>query len=85
MEIVKSETPEVAEFATKMTASILEKKHPHFAQVPLKEGCIKGFWDWFLESENILLEKLVQEEYDTVFQMIQLKLKKVFPFIGNNS
>lgn len=79
--LVKNQTPELAEMTSKMVTEILESKHPHFAQVPLKDGCVDEFWNWFLESENILLEKLGKEEYDIVFQMIQLKLKKMFPFM----
>lgn len=76
-----TESPAFYEHTKKMVTEIIEKKHPHFSLVALEEGAMEAFWDWFVSNEKNFLKKLELKDYDTVFQMIQPKLKEVFPFM----
>lgn len=80
-DIIATQIPVSYEVTKKMVNDILEKKHPHFNWITLPEGRVEAFWDWFVSNEVSLLKKLEMEDYDTVFQMIQPKLKEVFSFM----
>lgn len=80
-DIIAVEMPAFYEHTKKMVNEILEKKHPHFSLAALTEGSMEAFWDWFVANEMVLLKKLETQDYDAVFQMLQPKLKEVFPFI----
>jgi len=78
---IKEREPMLYDTTAKTVHEILEKKHPHFAPVALAEGWKEAFWDWFVANERTLLKKLEEEDYASVFQMIQTKLKETFPFM----
>ena len=80
-EIVATQMPALYGPTQKMVNDILEKRHPHFSCISVQEGSIEVFWDWFVSNEINFLNKLEIEDYDTVFQMIQPKLKEVFSFM----
>lgn len=80
-EVTATEMPMFYEHTKKTVEDILEKKHPHFYVDELPENRMEVFWDWFVSKEEVLLKMLETGEYDTVFQMIQPKLKEVFPFM----
>lgn len=80
-EILATQLPAFYDPTKKMVDSILEKKHPQFNRIRIEEGRKYTFWDWFVSNEGIFLQKLGMEEYDIVFQMIQQKLRDVFPFM----
>ncbi len=80
-EILATQLPAFYDPTKKMVDSILEKKHPQFNRIRIEEGRKYTFWDWFVSNEGIFLQKLGMEEYDIVFQMIQPKLRDVFPFM----
>ena len=80
-EILVTQLPAFHKTTKKMVDSILEKKHPQFNRVEIKEGRINAFWNWFVSNEGTLLQKLEIEEYDTVVQMLQPELRDVFPFM----
>ena len=75
------EMPAFYEHTKKMVNDILENQHPHFCLVESSEDTKKMFWEWFMSNEGILLEKLELKDYDTVFKIIQPKLKEVFSFM----
>lgn len=75
------EMPAFYEHTKKTVNDILEKQHPHFSVIASAECAMEMFWEWFVSSEADLLKTLESEDYDTVFQMIQPKLKEVFPFM----
>lgn len=81
VDIIAKQVPVSYEITKKMVNDILEKKHPHFNKIALVKGDIDAFWDWFVSNEVVLLKKLEMEDYDTVFRMIQPKLKGVFSFM----
>lgn len=83
-EIIAVEEPMFYAHTKKMVNDILEKKHPHFNLVALEEGVVEEFWDWFVSNEASLIKKLEMKDYDTVFQMIQSKLKEVFSFMEHD-
>lgn len=83
-EVTAAEMPAFYEHTKKIVNEILEKRHPHFSVITLAKGSIDAFWDWFVSNEVILLKKLELNDYDTVFQMIQSKLKELFPFMERN-
>lgn len=80
-DVTATEMPLFYEHTKKMVNDILEKKHPHFSLVALAEGAVEEFWNWFVLNEASLMKRLEMEDYDTVFQMIQPKLKEVFSFM----
>lgn len=80
-DVTATEMPTFYEHTKKMVNDILEKKHPHFSLVALAEGAVEAFWDWFVLNEASLMKKLEMEDYDTVFQMMQPRLKEVFSFM----
>ena len=80
-DIIAVDMPAFYEHTQKMVHDILEKRHPHFSLVELSKDAMDTFWEWFLLNEENLLKKLELNEYDTVFDMIQPKLKEVFPFM----
>ena len=84
LERIEAQEPMFYETTNKMANEILEKKHPHFTPISLKEGWTTAFWDWFFVNENTFLEKLDEQDYDAVFAIIQSKLKEVFPFMERN-
>jgi|GEM_PF-1147943 len=81
VERIAAEEPTIHETTSKMTEEILGGKHPHFAPIALPEGWTKAFWDWFVSNEALLLEKIKTEDYDSVFEAVQPKLKELFPFM----
>ncbi len=79
--VVATEMPAFYERTKKMVSDILDKRHPHFNLVTLEERAMEMFWNWFVSNEMTLLERLEIKDYNTVFRMIQPKLKEVFPFM----
>lgn len=80
-DVVAEEMPAFYENTKKMVNDILEKRHPHFNLVEIEEDAMEQFWEWFVSNEADLLKKLELEDYDSVFQMIQPKLKELFSFM----
>jgi tetratricopeptide (TPR) repeat protein len=76
--------PALYEPTAETVTKILENKHPHFAPIDMEKGWTGKFWDWFISNEMKFLEKLDTEDYASVFQMIQPKLREVFPFMERN-
>lgn len=83
-ESLAAQSPALYETTKKMVDDILEKKHPQFNRVTIEDGKIDAFWNWFVLNDSILLQRLESEEYDTFSQMIQSKLREVFPFMERN-
>ncbi|MBQ3489192.1 MAG: tetratricopeptide repeat protein [Clostridia bacterium] len=83
-EKILEQEPALYHTANKMVNDILEKKHPHFAPMALPEGWKAEFWNWFISNEAIFLKNLEAQDYAAVFQMVQPKLKEVFPFMERN-
>lgn len=79
-EATASEMPEFYEHTKKMVNEILEKRHPHFFAVELSEDALDAFWDWFLQKEESMRKQMEQNEYEAVLELIQPKLKELFPF-----
>ena len=84
LEQIKENEPALYETTAEMVTKILENKHPHFAPMDMAQGWAGKFWDWFISNEMKLLEKLDAEDYASVFQMIQPKLRELFPFMERN-
>ena len=78
---IKEQEPTVFAMTNKMVTEILEKKHPHFAPVAMKDGWKAEFWTWFAENEAEFLKALDAEDYASVFAVVQPKLKELFPFM----
>lgn len=78
---IKEQEPTVFPMTNKMVTEILEKKHPHFASVDMKDGWEAEFWTWFAENEGEFLRNLEAEDYASVFAAVQPKLKEFFPFM----
>ena len=64
-----------------MVERILNKEHPHFTSIEVNPKEVEAFWVWFKKEEAVLQKKLKQEDYQAVLQMLQQKMKEVFPFM----
>ncbi len=80
-DIVADQLPQLYETTKHMVDEILEGRHPQFSEIPLERERIDAFWEWFVSSEDHLLNMLKTKEYDAVFQSVQPKLKELFPFM----
>ncbi len=78
---IKEQEPTVFSMTSKMVNEILEKKHPHFSPVAIKDGWEAEFWAWFAENEEEFLKNLDAEDYASVFAAVQPKLKQMFSFM----
>lgn len=65
----------------KMTEEILKGEHPHFAEIPLTDEQMEGFWNWFGETERELAEKIQANAHDEAFNLLQAQLKALFPYM----
>ena len=84
LNVIETQLPDIYNTTKKMVDDILDKKHPHFNAVAVPEERITSFWDWFVSNEVNLLQCLENKDYDTVFNLIQDELKKLFPFVERN-
>lgn len=78
---IARQVPASYEITKKTVDEILDKTHPHFSRIAISKENIDAFWDWFVSNETGLLNKLEMEDYNTVFWMMQPKLKEVFSFM----
>lgn len=78
---IARQLPPFYETTKQMVDEILEGRHPQFSRIPIEKEQIDAFWDWFVSNEDFLLNMLKIKEYDAVFQLVQPKLKELFPFM----
>lgn len=78
---LSSAAPQLTEPTKKMTDEILSKNHPHFSSKEINSKLIEGFWDWFIENEEILRDLFDSEEYDCAFELLSEQMQQIFPFI----
>jgi len=60
---------------------ILSGTDPLFFAVPIEEGSIAGFWDWFIPYSDTMKAMLDRQEYEEAIAPVAQKLLETFPFL----
>ncbi len=81
MAALEKESPELYAETKKVVDATREGTHPQFFVREISEEGLKGFWDWFGESEAAIAECLAKDSYGDAFAMVQPKLRELFPFM----
>ena len=81
LSVLESYYPPALEQTAREIRDILEKKHIQFYPVPMEDGAVAGFWNWFTENEAFFREKLAQKDFDSVLEPMTAQLKQLFPFV----
>lgn len=84
LEKIKQEETFLYDATIKTVNDIVTKQHPHFFSINIPEENINGFWNWFVDNEEKVIQLIKNEKYDVVFEMMQMQLRKVFLFAENN-
>lgn len=81
LEALKTMAPFAYDAIKKSTDKILARTEPQFFTLPLDEGKIAAFWNWFAAEEEDLKNRLDKQEYDAVMNDIGQQLLLAFPFL----
>lgn len=81
LKILKDHAPAAYEAIKKSTDKILAGTDPLFFSLPVEDGSITAFWDWFSRNSAALLGNLDRQEYESAMTQIADRLLDAFPFL----
>lgn len=81
LESLKSMVPFAYDAIKKSTDRILAGTEPQFFTLPVENGKVSAFWNWFTVSEADLKAKADKQEYDAVMTAVGEHLLEAFPFL----
>ena len=81
LDTLKAHAPAVCDAVREGTDKILAKADPKYFPLPIEDGAIQRFWDWFTDYSPQLKADLEQEKYEEGLTLVGECLLDAFPFL----